>query len=73
MHIYTPGERGVVPMDKANAIELVRKYSELVMACFPAEKIILYGSYAHGHPREDSDIDVAVQASVATRYDYNVA
>lgn len=24
------------------------------------DKIILFGSYAHGHPHEDSDVDLAV-------------
>lgn len=48
-------------MDKAAAIDLARKYAELVRASFPpVKKIVLYGSFAHGCQREHSDIDVAV-------------
>ena len=47
-------------MDKATVADKVKRYSELVKASFPAKKIVLYGSYAHGYPREDSDIDVAI-------------
>ena len=48
-------------MDKAAAIDLAKKYAELVKASFPpVKKIVLYGSYAHGSQREHSDIDIAV-------------
>jgi len=46
--------------DKNEVIEKVKKYSDLVKAVFPVEKIILYGSYSRGTAREHSDIDVAV-------------
>jgi uncharacterized protein len=47
-------------MDKPTVVDKLKRYSELVKASFPAKKIVLYGSYAHGCAREDSDIDVAV-------------
>ena len=47
-------------MDKKTVIKRVKKYADTVKKNFPVKKIILYGSYANGTPREDSDIDVAV-------------
>ncbi len=47
-------------MDKRKARKLVEKYAELVIQNFKVNKIILYGSYARGDYRKDSDIDVAV-------------
>jgi predicted nucleotidyltransferase len=46
-------------MDKT-VVEKVRKYAELVKNFIDAKEIILYGSFARGDEREDSDIDVAV-------------
>jgi predicted nucleotidyltransferase len=47
-------------MDKTEAIESVKKYADRVRRDFNVKKIILFGSYAKGTAREDSDIDVAV-------------
>ena len=47
-------------MDKTNVIGIVRQYAELVNSAFESKKIFLFGSYAKGNYREDSDIDVAV-------------
>ena len=47
-------------MDKKEAIEKVKKYSELVCNHLPVKMVILYGSYAKERARKDSDIDVAV-------------
>lgn len=47
-------------MDKREVIEKVRKYADLVSIHFPVRYVILYGSYAKGTVRKDSDIDVAV-------------
>ena len=47
-------------MDKKTVIKRVKKYADTVKKNFPVKKIILYGSYAKGTHREDSDIDVAV-------------
>ncbi len=38
----------------------IKKYSELVRQEIPVNMIILYGSYANGRERPDSDIDIAV-------------
>ncbi len=47
-------------MDKEKVKQLVKEYSKLVVANMIVNKIILYGSYARGNARKDSDIDVAV-------------
>lgn len=47
-------------MDKDQAIDKVRQYSLLLQDYFDVDKIYLYGSYAKGTNREDSDIDVAI-------------
>jgi predicted nucleotidyltransferase len=38
----------------------VRQYADLVRRHFDVRSIVLFGSYAKGNPREESDIDVAV-------------
>jgi predicted nucleotidyltransferase len=38
----------------------IRKFSEAVARQFCPEKIILFGSYAHGTPTEESDVDLLV-------------
>jgi predicted nucleotidyltransferase len=56
-----PGtHRGIGHMDKTAAIESVKKYADRVRRDFNVKKVILFGSYARGTAREDSDIDVAV-------------
>lgn len=48
-------------MDKGAVVDKVRAYADvLVRQNVPLSKVILYGSYASGSAREDSDIDVAV-------------
>jgi predicted nucleotidyltransferase len=47
-------------MDTTEAIESVKKYADRVRRDFNVKKVILFGSYAKGTAREDSDIDVAV-------------
>ena len=47
-------------MDREKARELVKRYSKIVVANMIVNKIILFGSYARGDYRKDSDIDVAV-------------
>jgi predicted nucleotidyltransferase len=47
-------------MDKTAAIESVKKYADRVRRDFNVKQVILFGSYAKGTAREDSDIDVAV-------------
>ncbi len=47
-------------MDKEQALNKVRLYKLLLKEYFDLEKVYLFGSYAKGTNREDSDIDVAV-------------
>lgn len=41
-------------------IDKTEKYSKLVIKFMNPKMIILYGSFARGNAREDSDIDIAV-------------
>jgi predicted nucleotidyltransferase len=48
-------------MDKNQAIKIIRKFVKAVeKEGIEVDRIILYGSYARGRMRGDSDIDVAV-------------
>ena len=47
-------------MDKEKARKLVEEYAKLVIQAMNVNRIILYGAYARGDYRKDSDIDVAV-------------
>lgn len=47
--------------DKREIEGVIERYKqELVKLGISADKVILYGSYAGGSPREDSDIDLIV-------------
>ena len=46
-------------MDKAIQAEL-DKLKELIINAIPVEQIYLFGSYAYGTPRKDSDLDLYV-------------
>ncbi len=50
-------------MDKEQARKLVEEYAKVVVSNMIVNKIILYGSYARGDYRKNSDIDVAVVVS----------
>lgn len=47
-------------MDKSKVINLVSKYKVLVSRHFDVKDVILFGSWAIGNQKEDSDIDVAI-------------
>jgi uncharacterized protein len=47
-------------MDKREAIRKVKAYKLLLQDHFNFENMYLFGSYAKGTNREDSDIDVAI-------------
>ena len=48
-------------MVKREAIKTIKKFVKaLKQAGIPVDRVILYGSYAKGKTRPDSDIDVAV-------------
>ncbi len=40
--------------------EIGKEIAEYLSTYITIDKIILYGSYAYGEPREDSDIDIAI-------------
>lgn len=40
--------------------ESIKTFASLARKTFKADKIILFGSYAKGNNRDDSDIDIAV-------------
>jgi uncharacterized protein len=47
-------------MGKREVIKKLTKYKQLVCNHFDVDKVILFGSYANGTQRTDSDIDVAI-------------
>ena len=47
-------------MDKTDVIDKLVVYKRLLSQYFEIDQMILFGSYAIGNPRNDSDIDVAV-------------
>lgn len=47
-------------MDKRTALEIAKAYKAEVMSHFPVVDVYLYGSYSHGSPTSESDIDIAV-------------
>ena len=47
-------------MDKTEAIRKLKKYKKLLSKNMLFDQIVLFGSYAKGTNREDSDIDVAI-------------
>lgn len=47
-------------MDQRKVINIVKQYGELVKQNYSVDKIYLFGSYAKGNAREESDIDVAI-------------
>jgi predicted nucleotidyltransferase len=49
-------------MDETIKIEL-DKLTELIINAIPVEEIYLFGSYAYGNPRKDSDLDLYVVLS----------
>lgn len=46
-----------------SAVEAVKAFSRIIRERFPVKRVILYGSFARGTQRPDSDIDVAVVLS----------
>ena len=47
-------------MDKAEVITILKRYKKLLSQYMSFDKMILFGSYARGSQREDSDVDVAI-------------
>jgi predicted nucleotidyltransferase len=47
-------------MDKITAINIAKKYTELVRSKYDLSRAILFGSGAKGTAGDDSDIDIAI-------------
>ncbi len=47
-------------MDNREILNMLSSYKILVSKHFDVDKVVLYGSYAKGNQRNNSDIDVAV-------------
>jgi predicted nucleotidyltransferase len=47
-------------MDKATAVEHVKRYAAVLALELPVRMVVLFGSHVSGTARPDSDIDVAV-------------
>ena len=47
-------------MDKSKAIKIAKKYIAGIKKIVLPEKAYIFGSYAYGNQREDSDIDVGI-------------
>ena len=47
-------------MDKSQVLEKAMQYAALVSDKIKLQKVVLYGSYARGNWKEESDIDIAV-------------
>ena len=47
-------------MGKREVIRKLRHYKLLVSSHFDVDKVVLFGSYAKGTQKNDSDIDVAI-------------
>lgn len=41
-------------------VEKVKQYADIVRQTIPVKRIVLYGSYARGCEKNNSDIDVAI-------------
>jgi len=47
-------------MGKREVIKKLRLYKNIVSKHFDIDKVVLFGSYARGQQKKDSDIDVAI-------------
>jgi uncharacterized protein len=60
MRRNSEANEGVFPVVTKSVIETVREYARAVSSRYPVRRVVLYGSYARGTPKPDSDIDVAI-------------
>ncbi len=49
-----------MPAGKVAIRSIAGKAAEVLSRSIKVDKLILFGSYAYGRPREDSDLDIAV-------------
>jgi len=53
-------------MDNEEVIEKLKIYKQLLSQHMKFDEMILFGSYAKGNAREDSDVDVAIVVKTLT-------
>ena len=53
-------------MGNEEVIEKLKIYKQLLSKHMEFDEMILFGSYASGNPREDSDVDVAIIVETLT-------
>jgi len=46
-------------MDKTEVVNKAFEFSQKAQRFFKFDRVVLFGSYVNGKPREDSDIDIA--------------
>ena len=49
-----------VDLDKPVPMRAIRALAQIIAEKFDPEKIVLFGSYAYGHPKPWSDVDILV-------------
>jgi uncharacterized protein len=57
-------------MTREQILDFLKQHKQEMHDCFGVTKIGLFGSYARGDAREDSDIDVAIELSRNTADSY---
>jgi predicted nucleotidyltransferase len=60
MHKTLMENNGPTTMDKEEVITKLVRYRRLLSRYMSFDRMILFGSYAQGTQREDSDVDVAI-------------
>ena len=53
-------------MDNEEVIDKLKMYEKLLSKYMKFDEMILFGSYAKGNAREDSDVDVAIVVKTLT-------
>lgn len=51
-----------------NGREVVRNFLPKLIAEYAPQKVVLFGSYAYGHPGEDSDVDLLIIKETSERF-----
>ena len=54
------------------SLAAIRRWAQQLAAQFHPERIILFGSHAHGQPRADSDVDVLVVMPTANEINESI-
>ncbi|MBF0377543.1 MAG: nucleotidyltransferase domain-containing protein [Desulfamplus sp.] len=47
-------------MDKNDALRIARQYASIIKTNYDCQQFFMFGSYAKGTNREESDIDIAI-------------